>query len=56
MPAAELVIKLLEQLYRRAEPFDVGHANANTARNLTIRLTAGIDQPPQRSIIPGARF
>ena len=55
MPAAEPVIKVLEQLYCRAEPLNVGHSDAGSARELAIGSAARIDQPPQRSIIPGAR-
>jgi hypothetical protein len=56
MPAAVPVVELLEQFYGRAEPVNVGHADANPARCLAILRPAPVDQPPQRGIIPGGRI
>jgi hypothetical protein len=56
MPAPEPVIKVREQFYRRAEPLNVGHADANPAGSLAICRAASIDEPPQRGIIPGERI
>ena len=56
MPAAEPVVELREQFYRRAETVNVGHADADPARCLAIWRSARIDQPAQRGIIPGGRI
>lgn len=56
MPASVPVIELREQFYRRAEPLNVGHADANPAGSLAIWQAASIDEPPQGGVIPGDRI
>ncbi len=56
MPSTEPVVEMDEQIDGRAEPLDIRQTDAGPVCLSVAGLTARIDQPPKRGIVPRPRI